>query len=661
MYIRESRTVNKKTGKIYYKHQLVETIQTEKGPRNRVLLHLGALLLDKEQRRRLARIFEARISGNSRLSFAEEAEPELIAIVEAALEKNKPENRKKKRPSGSLPRGTAALAPQSIEVDEVRTAGAEHVVSQAWERMGMDGILLAQGFSLKERALALATVAGRLISPGSERATYGWLTKRSALGEMVGGDLLSVGKDALYAIGDRLWRGKEALETALAEREETSASPEDLVLLYDMSNTYFEGNARGNDLAKRGHSKEKRSDCPLVSFSLVVDQKGRPIASRIDPGNQSEPETLPQVLDRLEALLPKTPLFPAVKPTLVMDRGIATRENVALIKKRGFPYCVVERRPVEKQYRTEFETAKTDFAFFAPDPEDPDTGVWLKKVLTEEGTARALVLSESRKVKEEAMDSLKEKRFLEDLEKFRTSIRKGTVTRAETVLRRLGRLEAKYPTVARYYAVTPVAGPTPAPGAVQEPKPVGNPGPEPRKRRKKKTEEPTGILPPYSDLLWEKRPKREERKTLTGAYVIETTHADLPASGIWSLYTTLTQVEDAFRSLKSELGIRPVFHQTANRTRAHLFISVLAYYLLSNIECRLREKGETRSWATLRNILSTIVRTTVTGTDPYTGILYRIRTTSRPDPEQQEILKRLEVTLPTRKIVTRQIPDAVQM
>ena len=123
-----------------------------------------------------------------------------------------------------------------------------------------------------------------------------------------------------------------------------------------MSNTSFEGICRGNGLARRVHSKEKRSDCPLVSVSLVVDRSGRPIASRINPGNPSEPENLVSVLDRLDALLSTTlPGMTVAKPTLVMDRGIATRSNILLMKTRDFPYCLIERRPVEKEYRQEFE------------------------------------------------------------------------------------------------------------------------------------------------------------------------------------------------------------------------------------------------------------------------------------------------------------------
>ena len=652
MYIRESRVRNKKTGALYISHQLVETVHTEKGPRNRILFHLGRLDLDPSRRKVLADLFAARLSGLPLLPGI--GDPELLAIVDTTLREKQVDRKKrgpKPDPAASRPRGTAVLAPDSIKVLDCRSAGPELVAYAAWEQLGLSEILLSAGLSHREIALACAVVIGRLVAPGSDLATHRWLTSRSSLPEMVDGRLLDVGKDPLYTITDRLWSAKETIEARLSEAVRAATPAGEMVLLYDLSNTYFEGAARGNPLARRGHSKEKRSDCPLVTFSLVVDQKGRPVVSRIDPGNQSEPETLASVLDRLESLLvAPIPGLGFPKPTLVMDRGIATRENLALMKVRGFPYCVVERRPAEKAYREEFEKAKEHFAWFASDPETPETGVWLKKVELPDdpSVVRALVLSETRKLKEEGMDTLKETRFIAALEQLRASIRKGTLTQGETVCRRLGKIEATHPSVARYYKITPVS----VPGAPLKPS-----------QRKKKEELSSGepAFPRIADLVWEKTEKQTVRKDLTGAYVIETTHTDLSASGIWSLYITLTRVEDAFRSLKSDLGIRPVYHQGADRTRAHLFVSLLAYALLSRIETTLRASGDTRSWSTLRKTLETYTRVTVTGSDPHTGYTYKIRDFVEPEAPHRTIFQTLGIASSCRRSMLRFKPESGQM
>ena len=382
------------------------------------------------------------------------------------------------------------------------------------------------------------------------------------------------------------------------------------------------------------------------------------------PGNQSEPETLPQVLDRLESRSATVSLpLQTEKPTIVMDRGIATKENIALLKKRGYPYCLVERRATETDYADEFSTARESFDGFVPRPDRPDEGVFLKKLLlplpgdeAAEGAsspsdnpeiARLLVLSEAQKAKEEAMDTLKETRFLKELTAMRDRIAKSPA-KQDAILRRLSRLEGRYPSVAKYYKILvhPMPPESPAPPA------------KPSRRRREKPPAPVRV----DRIAWEKKPERETRKKTTGAYVIETTHTELSPSAIWSLYTSLTHVEDAFRSLKTDLGLRPVHHQTADRSRAHLFLSVLAYFLLSDIEARLQDKGDTRSWTRVREVLSTHVRQTVTGTDPHTRFLHETRLSSTPEPEQKALYKTLGVKNPLPEIKKRKaLPTTVPL
>lgn len=651
MYIRESKTKNKETGKSYISHQLVETLQTEKGPRNRVLLYLGRLTLPKSSFKALAKALEDRLK-NRRSLFP--PSPEIQAVVDEALRANKPENRPLSGRKAPKPTGTAVIAPETVEASEVRSLGPELVGHQAWERMGVDDVLIASGFSARERALAEAVVVGRLVSPGSELHTHRWMTTRSTIGEILGQEIGTVGKDAVYEIGDRLWAVKDALETALFQRARENFPSDRLVFLYDLTNTYLEGEARGNPLAKRGHSKEKRTDCPLIGLSLVVDQRGFAIQSHVAPGNQSEPETLPAVLDRLEALPAPPSLFPPGKPTLIMDRGIATKENLALLRERNFPYCVVERRAAEKDHAALFDRARETFAWFAPHPETPGEGVFLHKRPPENGTVQLLVLSEARKAKEESMDTSKEARFTSELEAIRTRIASGgAAARMDRILRRLGRIEGRYPSISKYYKITVHQEPAGSPDA------SGKTG-SPEGKRPRRT--PKAPPPPMAARIeWEKKPGRETRDQTTGAYVIETTHIDLSDQEIWSLYMTLTQVEEAFRALKTDLGLRPVYHQTADRTRAHLFLSVLAYHLLSDIEYRMKEAEDLRRWSSLRGTLSTHMRLGVTGQDPHTGIEHTLRLSSQPEPEQKKIYRILGVKDPTPRLRTKKPPKEAPM
>ena len=193
-----------------------------------------------------------------------------------------------------------------------------------------------------------------------------------------------------------------------------------------------------------------------------------------------------------------------------------------------------------------------------------------------------LCWSEGREQKERAMDTLKEKRFLEDLERLKASVSKKGILLATKVAERVGRIKERYPSMAQYYEISLVLD-----------------------------EEQKKVV----SLSWEKLPSREKRTTLTGCYVMETSHRDLGAQEIWRLYTTLVKVEEAFRDLKTDLGFRPVHHQLAERTEAHLFISVLAYHLLILIERELRNHGDHRRWSTIKDVLSTHQRTTIIMTD----------------------------------------------
>lgn len=618
MYIRAKTTKNKKTKKEYVKHQLVESYRTEKGPRQRILMELGSLSLSKLQLRKLAVILEARMAGQTSL-FEEEADlshtaNEVMGNYQFLQNKGQEKSVREEK------RDLLHVDVNSVATAESRSLGPELVAHTYWERLGFSSLLDACGLTLSQQALAKAVVIARLIAPSSDLATWKWLRNQTALLELLPVNLSEVGKDAVYKIGDELLIHKPKLESALRKRESKLFPSETTLFLYDLTNTYFEGSCADNTLAKRGKSKEKRSDCPLVTLALVVDANGFPLHSQIYGGNQSEPETLSGIVERLYEK-DDPDLFGQIRPTLVMDRGIATKENMQLLKDKSYPYIVVERRAVEKDYVKEFTEAKASFRRI-----DQKTGanlsedstmsqsVFVKKLPREDG-CHVLCVSEGREKKEIAMDSLKEERFVQDLTALQTTVAKGNVKLLEKVGERVGRLKERYPSIARHYEITLDLDAD----------------------QKKVTA-----------LFWTKKPTRTERTTLTGCYVIETSHKELSAEEVWKLYTTLTQVEYAFRSLKTDLGVRPVYHQLADRTRSHLFISVLAYHLLICIEHQLRESGDHRKWSTIRNQLSTHQRSTVMLTDEHDQI-HHIRVSGRPESIHQKIYQLLDVKDPLKK------------
>lgn len=605
MYIRESITKNPSTGATYKVHRLIEAMRTEKGPRQRVILHLGTLSLNKVERKKLAKILESRLLGQKSLF---EDDPQLIQIADEAMTNLNFRQTASKEQKEASPQDIHSIDLESVQLASIRTAGAEIIGHSVWEKLGFRVLLRELGLPPLEIALAETTVLGRLIRPGSERATYTWIHQRSALMELLFPNTRSMGRDSLYEIADRLLAHKTAIESHLRKKEKTLFPSCVSLFLYDLTNTYFEGQALGNSLAKRGHSKEKRNDRPLVTLALLVDDRGFPVFSRIYKGNQSEPATLESVLDQLQSDLGN--VLPACLPTLVMDKGIATADNLHLIRQREFPYVVVERRRAEKDHMEAFSDP-SDFSRF-----DTSSGTIKLKKLDVEDRSQILVISEGRVQKERAMDALKEKRYKEEVEKLAASVQKGNVTLPEKVGRRIGRILQKYPTMTGFYEI------------VAEPDKTGE---------------------RIVRVILKEKESRSQEEVIRGCYVIETSQQSLEAKAVWDLYTTLHKVEYAFRCLKTDLGIRPIHHQKDVRTEGHLFISVLAYHLLITIENTLREAGDHRSWSTIRQTMSTMTRGTITCADA-DGSVHSIRITSSLESEHRKILNSMKVQNPFRKI-----------
>ncbi len=298
MFIREYVTYNKKTDTRYITHRLVEAIQTEKGPRQRIIMHLGTLLLPKSEWRHLAKVLESRLAGQ--VSLFEEEFPAIAAAADRAFEHFRfIQSERQERSAQKENRELVQVDVQSIGAGYSRSLGPELVASSFWDRLDFDQILTSSGFDVKELSLAKAVILARLLAPDSDYGTWRWLGQRTALAEMLPVDLTTVGKDAFYEIADDLYSRKEQLEKSLRDREVTLFSIDATLFLFDLTNAYFEGSCLKNDLAERGKSKEKRSDCPLVTLALVVDQLGFPVFSQIYSGNQSEPKTLTDILDEL--------------------------------------------------------------------------------------------------------------------------------------------------------------------------------------------------------------------------------------------------------------------------------------------------------------------------------------------------------------------------
>ena len=607
MFIREKTTKNRSTGTSYTKHQLVRSVRDGSSVRQEIVMELGKLDLDRSQWKRLAHTLSMRLSGTDSLFESDDKIREIAdeAITNYLFVQGSKSEKAEIIESGDF----QSVDLSSLSASEVKSLGPELLATSFYDRLGMGKVLIECGFTEKEEALAKAVICSRLIEPGSDLSTWRYLGSNTALPELIDDSIASVPKDPVYDIADALYENKDAIESSLVKRE-TELYPGARLFLFDLTNAYFEGRELGNGLAHYGHSKEKRYDCTLVSLALLVDDRGLPIYSKIYPGNQSEPETLRDVLDSIKDLL-KLGLFTEDSPTVVMDKGIATRDNIELVESYGLPYLVITRSDKAKKYLDEF---KEDRSSFVPITNASDETIYLKDA-SDADINRVLCVSERRGKKEQAISDQRTARFISDVERLVKSVRAGTYVKPKTIERRIGRLCNIHRSISRQYSIEVV------------------------------TDENNKAI---DVILREKQDRIDESKTLYGAYVIETNRKDLESEEIWHLYMTLTKVEGAFRTLKSDLGLRPIYHQLARRTAAHLFISVLAYHLYSAITLTLSEAGDTRSISTVLTQLKTHSRLTVMLTDKKAQV-HHLRISSSPDPVQRKIYEILKVKDPLKR------------
>ena len=591
MYIRKTTRLYK--GKTYTHHLLVESVHTSKGPRQRTICSLGRLEpAPAEEWGALAHRLQAALQGQGSL-------PGAPAQIQELTEKARHgTTRARAAESGSA----ILVEPDRVELQEPREAGPVHAGHQIWRQLGIEAILRRAGLSERACALTEAMTLNRLICPRSEHAMPEWI-RRTALSDILHEDFSELVDDALYRNLDRLHPNRAPIERALAEREKTLFSLDDTVYLYDLTSTYFEGQARRNPQAKRGYSRDKRPDCKQVVVGLVLDRDGFPKAHEVFDGHLQDRNSLDTMLEALEKRVGKK-----AGATVIVDRGMAYAQNLEQIRQRGLHYLVAGLQPERNAWLDEFENDdEWENVVRIPSPCNPfqkKTRVEIKRQQKGD-VVYILCRSEGRQEKDRAIRDTHEQKLLGDLQKLQQRVAKGRLKKPDKIQQAIGRLRERYPRVARYYAIEYDADP--------------------------------------HTLVWREHADKKALATkLDGSYVLKTDRPDLTADEIWRTYILLTRVEDAFRAMKSPLMERPIFHHLKNRTQTHIFLCVLAYHLLAAIEHRFLQAGIHTSWWTIRQQLST--HQVATLVLPTTGDrVLHIRRATTPEPVHREIYATLRI------------------
>ena len=595
MFIRCTQTRNRTSGEPYMTYRLVESSRVGNAVKQSTLLNLGSHfdLPRQEWPALAARIDEllhgqvSLVDASLSLSLAGQAMAQRYAAQLIAL---KPSAASITPAQAASKEANAVGQYQEVDLDSLelvrpRSVGVEHAALSVMRQCGLEAKLAELGLNRPQIAAAVGNIVGRMAHPGSELATHAWLQQRSALGELMDFNFEAMDLNRLYRASDALYKHREVLQVPLFGQAQALFGFGETITLYDLTNTYFEGIAAGVSKAKRGHSKECRSDCPLVTLAMALDGSGFPRRSRVFAGNASEPATLQQMLTGLAA--------PA-GATVVMDAGIATEANLTWLRTQGYQYVVVSRlrqRQFDPTQATEVQSAGK-------------ATIKIQRVIDAQGHALLYCHSPAREQKDHAIDGAKTAGFEAVLLKLQAGLSKPRGTNdVAKIMERIGRAKQRYSRAAQHYQV-------------------------------EITKDKTGTL--VQGISWTKRIKPGSAAAHPGVYCLRTTLVDLDNATLWRTYTMLTNLESVFRSLKTDLGLRPVFHQVDRRVEGHLFISVLAYHFVHMLRLKLKAHDIDDSWETLREMLAVQQRVTATF-QRRDGRAVHVRKATRPEAAHQKI------------------------
>jgi len=600
MFIRVVKKQRSKDSKVFHQFQLVQSARINGKSRQRVILYAGSdpVLLDKQKRLIVLNILKSKIFGQQEL-FPLSPPEELLNLGLALYEKYgiKYGDQAGEKVGASIPPAIEQADYQNIdikgmEVQDVRTFGSEHLCKQVLSKLELDKCFEALGMNESQKTKSLISIAGRAIFAESEYKTSQILQMNSELASCYNYDKPLTHKQ-LYAISDLLYTHKSKIDSFLYRRITDMFDLKDNLVIFDISNTYFETRKADSKLAKHGRSKEKRNDCPIVVFTGVINAEGFIRHSRIYEGNKSDAATLFDMIEDLEKYSSST-----AQKTVVIDAGIATEDNLTLLRKKGYKYVCVSRKrlkdyPVstdspKKVQLTDRGKNKVELEIFTP---KGYSDIWM------------YVQSEAKRRKEQSMEEKLEERFIEEIQSIGDAFgKKGGTKRINKVWERIGRAKQKHKRVSGRFNIY--------------------------------VKETDGVA---TQISWKKKKSKVTDDKSKGVYFIRTNYENPDEEQLWQIYNTIREVESTFRCLKSDLNIRPVHHQKDERIEAHIYLTILAYQLVNTIRYRLKKVGLHYDWKSIVRIMST--QTIQTIQLPGDKKITHLRKPAKPIQKVQQIYK----------------------
>jgi len=573
----------RKNGKRHTYWALVKSVRTPRGPRHQVVSYLGELQPGEK-------------AGWANVGrIAKRPQPAQLGLFDTP------------GPPGPVPEKVEVLV-RGARVERTRDFGDIYLGLLLWQTLELDELLdrkMGRGRSrISWPLMAVLLTLARFCEPSSELHIADTWCLRTALDDLLGIPAHLINTQRLYRTHDAILPYKEAIETHLKERFATLFDTGYELLLYDVTSTYFEGEAQRNPQARRGYSRDHRRDCKQVCIGLVVTREGLPVAYDVFEGNRHDSNTLQEIVETMERRHGRADRI------WVLDRGMVSEENIEFLNERGGRYIVGTPKSTLRTF--EKELLEKNWTEVEP-------GVEVRLCHGPQGKETFIVCrSHARREKERAMHDRFEKRIEDDLTRLAARLQRcrKKPDRGQ-VERQIGRMLGRNSRAAGLFEITV---------------------------REIERDQVKGHL----EVTWKKKNAwRDWARLSEGCYVLRTNLTDWKAEDLWKAYIQLTQAESAFRTQKSELHLRPIWHHREDRVQAHILFSFLAYALWKTLEQWMERVGLGNGPRTVIEEFQRIKSTDVV-LPTSRGRNLRIRCVTTPDEAQRILLGRLGVQLPTR-------------
>ncbi len=599
MFIRAVQKKDKSKTKTYTYYRLTHSYRIGNKTRQSVLLNLGKLEnIPKSDHKDLANRIEEIITGaeNTLFSSVSDDIEDLAQSFAKQISKEKifPSN-KGKSISKEISNNYQNVDLDSLEQIESKEIGGEWLVKQAFNKLGFIDMLESIGLDRNQIDTAQVLLTAKLIHPSSELETERWLNENSGAFELYN-NIENITRYKLYQVTTKMFNQKQKIDNLIYNNVKNLFSDRNKIVIYDLTNIYFEGQMQGSKKAEFGRSKQKRNDRRLIGLALSIDSLGFVRHSQFYTGNISEPGTFTDLLDSLSQQLPSD----GDKPLVIMDAGISTEENLTILRSDEYNYdyvCVSRTTPKEYIKLSGNAEAITD---------NRGHKIELTKVSVEGKDDNFLhIKSEQKQIKEKSMDEKMTLRLEEQLNEIKKKLtKKRTLKKIEKIHEKVGAIKAKLSRIGWLYDITYCE------------------------------DSEKGIV---TDINWKRVKERERPK---GEYFLRYTKNAIPENKIWDAYNLTRDVEAVFRCLKTDLDIRPIYHQIDEYIEPHIWLGIIAYQVVNYIRINLKQQNINYSWSTIVEKMKSMQSSLVTINNDNNEKIY-IKLCTRPSKDQENIFDAL--------------------